>query len=58
MPDIDDDEHSGNVTPRKPTKADYVSARRFRSELSLPCRLWLAGHRHRMSPAQWRAATA
>lgn len=31
--------------PRKPTKADYRLARRFRQPLPRPCRDWLAGKR-------------
>jgi hypothetical protein len=56
MPDYSDDEHSGNVTPRKPTKGDYMSARRSRDGMGLPCRLWLLGYRKKMAPAEWRRA--
>lgn len=58
MPDYDDDEHSGNVTPRKPRKADYVAARREKGRMALPCRLWQLGHRAKMAPAQWRKVIA
>lgn len=33
------------IRPRRPKKADYVYARRFRVALPLACRLWLKGER-------------
>ena len=56
MPDYADDEHSGNVTPRKPTKGDHREAVRSRGVYALPCRLWMLGHRNKLTPAEWQRA--
>ena len=43
-----------DIKARRPAKADYVLSRQFKEPMSLPCRLWLAGHRGYVPRSVWQ----